>query len=85
MTKKRDHRKAATDDRLRQLVDDSLLDPLPSVAARQVIKRLRARHRCQLSGAQAAEVELAQREVREGKIATAAEMAQVWQCFGSRT
>ena len=34
-----------------------------------------------LSSEQLAEVELAQREVREGKIATDAEMAEVWQIF----
>lgn len=39
-------------------------------------------HRYQLSDTQAAEVELARREAREGKIATDAEMAQVWQRFG---
>lgn len=35
----------------------------------------------QLSTAQVAEVELARREVREGKIATEAEMAEVWHRF----
>ena len=34
-----------------------------------------------LSAAQIAEVELAQHEVREGKIATEAEMAEVWRRF----
>jgi hypothetical protein len=38
--------------------------------------------RHQISDAQAAEVELAKREVREGKIATDAEMTEVWQRFG---
>ena len=40
-------------------------------------------HRYQLDDAQVAQVELAKREVREGKIATAAEMAEVWRRFGS--
>ena len=40
-------------------------------------------HRFQLDDAQVAEVELAKREVREGKIATEAEMADVWRRFGS--
>jgi len=39
-------------------------------------------HRYQLSDAQAAEVELARREVREGKIASDSDMADVWQKFG---
>jgi hypothetical protein len=39
--------------------------------------------RYQLNDAQLAEVELAKREVREGKIATEAEMAEVWKRFGS--
>jgi hypothetical protein len=39
--------------------------------------------RYQLSNAQLAEVELAKREVREGKIATEAEMTEVWQRFRS--
>jgi hypothetical protein len=39
-------------------------------------------HRYQLDDTQTAEVELARREVRDGKIATAAEMADVWQRFG---
>ena len=39
----------------------------------------------QLSDAQVAEVERARREVREGKIATDAEMAELWQSFGLRT
>jgi hypothetical protein len=38
--------------------------------------------RYQLSGDQLAEVESAQREVREGKLATDAEMEEVWQRFG---
>ena len=38
--------------------------------------------RYQLNDAQAAEVELAMREVREGKIAEDADMADVWQKFG---
>jgi hypothetical protein len=33
---------------------------------------------CRLSDVQLAEVELARREVREGKIATDAEMMEVW-------
>ena len=33
---------------------------------------------CRLSDVQLAEVELAKREVREGKIATDAEMMEVW-------
>ena len=37
--------------------------------------------RHQLDDSQAAEVELAQREVREGKIATDDEMADVWRRF----
>ncbi len=41
-----------------------------------------AARRYQLDDAQAAEVELAQGEVREGKIATDAEMAEVWRRFG---
>jgi alpha-ketoglutarate-dependent taurine dioxygenase len=36
----------------------------------------------QLSAEQEAEVELARRDVREGKIATDAEMTQVWRRFG---
>jgi hypothetical protein len=40
-------------------------------------------HRYQLSDAQLAEIELAKREVREGKIATEAEMTEVWKRFGS--
>lgn len=39
-------------------------------------------HRYQLSDVQAAEVELAKREVREGEIASDADMADVWQKFG---
>ncbi len=39
-------------------------------------------HRHQLSDQQVAEVELAKREVREGKIATDAEMDEVWRRFG---
>ena len=39
-------------------------------------------HRHRLTGEQVAEVELAKREVREGKIATEAEMAEVWERFG---
>ncbi len=39
-------------------------------------------HRYQLSDAQAAEVELAKREVRDGKIASDADMSGVWQKFG---
>jgi hypothetical protein len=35
-----------------------------------------------LSDRQVAEVELAKREVQEGKIATDAEMDEVWQRFG---
>jgi hypothetical protein len=38
--------------------------------------------RHQLSDAQVAEVEVAKREVREGKIATDAEMDDVWRRFG---
>ena len=37
----------------------------------------------QLTDQQLAEVEIAKREVRAGKIATEAEMADVWQRFGS--
>ena len=36
----------------------------------------------QLTDAQLAEVELAKREVREGKIATDAEMKELWRRFG---
>ena len=39
--------------------------------------------RFQLNDAQVMEVELAKGEVREGKIATEAEMADVWRRFGS--
>jgi hypothetical protein len=39
-------------------------------------------HKFQLSDQQVAEVELAKREVREGKIATDAEMDDVWRLFG---
>jgi hypothetical protein len=39
-------------------------------------------HRHQLSDQQVAEVELAKLEVREGKIATGAEMDEVWRRFG---
>jgi hypothetical protein len=38
--------------------------------------------RYQLTDDQVAEVELAKREVREGKIATDAEMSKVWRRFG---
>jgi hypothetical protein len=38
--------------------------------------------RYHLTSAQIAEVELAKREVREGQIATDAEMAEVWARFG---
>jgi hypothetical protein len=38
-------------------------------------------HRYQLSDEQAAEVEIAQREASEGKLATDAEMNEVWQRF----
>jgi hypothetical protein len=38
---------------------------------------------CRLSDAQLAEVELAKREVREGKMATDAEMMEVWRRFRS--
>jgi hypothetical protein len=38
--------------------------------------------RHQLSDEQVAEVELAKQEVREGKIATDAEMNEVWRRFG---
>jgi hypothetical protein len=40
-------------------------------------------HRYQVDDAQLAEVELAKREVRDGKIASEAEMAEVWKRFGS--
>jgi len=39
-------------------------------------------HRHRLDAEQAAEVELAQQEVREGKIASDAEMNDVWRRFG---
>jgi hypothetical protein len=39
-------------------------------------------HHCQLSDQQVAEVELAKREVRQGKIASDAEMEEVWRRFG---
>ena len=38
-------------------------------------------HRYRLSEDQVAEVELAKREVREGKVASDAEMAEVWRRF----
>ena len=38
--------------------------------------------RYQLSAEQVAEVEAAKREVREGKLATEAEMEEVWRRFG---
>jgi hypothetical protein len=38
--------------------------------------------RYQLTDEQAAEVELAKREVREGKVASEAEMSEVWRRFG---
>ena len=38
-------------------------------------------HRYQLSDQQVVEVEVAKREVREGKIASAAEMDEVWRQF----
>ncbi len=38
--------------------------------------------RYQLSAEQVAEVEAAKREVREGKVATEAEMEEVWRRFG---
>jgi hypothetical protein len=40
-------------------------------------------NRYQLDDGQLAEVELAKREVREGKIATEAEMAETWRRFRS--
>ncbi|MGH6985066.1 MAG: hypothetical protein ACREEI_12645 [Stellaceae bacterium] len=39
-------------------------------------------HRHQLSDQQVAEVELAKREVREGKIASDTQMDEVWRRFG---
>lgn len=39
-------------------------------------------HRYQLTDAQIAEVELARREVREGKVATEQEMNDLWRGFG---
>lgn len=39
-------------------------------------------HRYQLTDQQVAEVELAKREVRDGKIASEAEMDEVWRRFG---
>ncbi len=39
-------------------------------------------HRYQLSDRQVAEVELAKREVRDGKIASDTEMDEVWRRFG---
>jgi hypothetical protein len=39
-------------------------------------------HKYQLSDQQVAEIELAKREVREGKIASDAEMDDVWRRFG---
>ncbi len=39
-------------------------------------------HRYQLSDQQVAEVEAAKREVREGRIASDAEMDEVWRRFG---
>jgi hypothetical protein len=39
-------------------------------------------HRFRLTDEQVAEVEMARQEVREGKIATDAEMAEVWRRFG---
>jgi hypothetical protein len=39
-------------------------------------------HRYQLTDAQIAEVELAKREVREGKVATEQEMNDLWRRFG---
>lgn len=39
-------------------------------------------HLYQLSDEQLAEVELAKQEVREGKVATEAEMEDVWRRFG---
>jgi hypothetical protein len=39
-------------------------------------------HQFQLSDDRIAEVDLAKREVREGKIASDAEMIEVWQRFG---
>jgi len=41
-------------------------------------------HRYQLSEQQVAEVELARREVREGKIASDAEMDEMWRRFDAR-
>jgi phage terminase Nu1 subunit (DNA packaging protein) len=38
--------------------------------------------RYQLTDAQVAEVELAKREVREGKVATEQEMSNLWRRFG---
>ena len=40
-------------------------------------------HLYQLDDAQVTEVQLAKGEVREGKVATEAEMADVWRRFGS--
>ncbi|HYA04902.1 MAG TPA: hypothetical protein VEF90_03350 [Xanthobacteraceae bacterium] len=39
-------------------------------------------HRYQLSDQQVAQVELAKREVRDGKIASDAEMDEMWRRFG---
>jgi len=39
--------------------------------------------RLEIGDADAAEVEVARREAREGKVATDAEMAEVWRRFGA--
>lgn len=39
-------------------------------------------HRYRLTDAQLAEVEIAKREVREGKVATEQEMSDLWRRFG---
>jgi hypothetical protein len=60
-----------------------LPEPQQDVAARFLLAFANPDNpRFQLTDAQAAEVELARQEVRQGKIATEAEMAEVWRRFG---
>lgn len=48
---KRDLKDQSAIDRLRQLVDESLADPRPSLPAREVFRRLRRYHERQLKAA----------------------------------
>lgn len=62
----------------------ALPEPQQEVAARFLLDFANPEaDRYQLDDAQLAEIELAKREIREGKIATDAEMAEVWKRFRS--